>query len=112
MSGSRFESPEEDLALHPVGDSLRHLLHRRGLDAALELADVQAAWEQAVGPELAGRARPVALRSGSLVVEVDDGAWATQLRVLSGRLLAQLSAALDRPGPVGLEVRVGRPNPR
>ena len=64
-------------------------------------------WEEAVGPALAAHVRPVRLERGTLLVEVDDPAWATQVRFLADDVRARLrdavGVAVDR-----LEVRVAR----
>jgi hypothetical protein len=47
-----------------------------------------------VGPEIAGRCKPVSLRDGELRLAAESTAWATQLRLLSGTVLAKLVAHL------------------
>ena len=49
------------------------------------------AWERVVGPDLAAHCRPVKLVDGELTVEAESTAWATQLRLLAGRLLRQIA---------------------
>ena len=55
--------------------------------------------------------RPVRLEHGTLLVEVEDPAWATQVRFLAddmrGRLAEVTGVAVER-----IDVRVGRPPPR
>ena len=65
-------------------------------------------WEEAVGPAIAANVRPVRLEQGTLLVEVDDPAWATQVRFLADDVRTRLR---DVAGVVveRLEVRVGRP---
>ena len=64
-------------------------------------------WDEAVGEQVAQHVRPVKLDGGVLSVEVDDPAWATQLRFLEGnlreRLLAVTGAQIDE-----FEIRVSR----
>jgi predicted nucleic acid-binding Zn ribbon protein len=80
-----------DQAVTPIGDAMATLLRSRGLGATVVLAEVMSAWERVAGPELAARVRPVSLRHGELVCEVDDPAWATQVRLLSEMLLGRLA---------------------
>ena len=47
-------------------------------------------WEDAVGPALASHVRPVRLDGGALLVEVDEPAWATQVRLLADDLRSRL----------------------
>lgn len=96
----------------PIGDAAKRLLRARGLDATVILADVMSAWEESVGPVVARHARPVALRSGRLVVEVDEPAWATEIQFQSETILASLRARLGDRAPGAVMARVGRPQAR
>jgi predicted nucleic acid-binding Zn ribbon protein len=64
-------------------------------------------WEAAVGPAVAAHVQPVRLDGARLVVEVDDPAWATQLRFLEEtmkrRLAEEAGAHIET-----IEVRVRR----
>lgn len=64
-------------------------------------------WEEAVGAAVAAHVQPVKLDGSVLVVEVDDPAWATQIRFLEATLRERLrevaGASVER-----LEVRVSR----
>lgn len=51
-------------------------------------------WPELVGDNLANHARPSALHATTLVVAVDDPAWATQLRYLETDLVARCAEAL------------------
>lgn len=68
---------------------------------------VFAGWDDAVGPQVAAHARPVRLSEGTLVVEVDEPGWATQLRYLEQDLLRRL-AEVGGQGVERIEVRVRR----
>lgn len=65
-------------------------------------------WNETVGDAVAKHVQPVKLDGGKLVVEVDDPAWATQLKFLEvnlrERLLESTGARID-----SFEVRVRRP---
>jgi predicted nucleic acid-binding Zn ribbon protein len=50
------------------------------------------AWERVVGADVAAHCRPVKLVEGELTVEAESTAWATQLRLLTKKLLAQIGA--------------------
>jgi predicted nucleic acid-binding Zn ribbon protein len=71
------------------------------------LGGVFGRWTEAVGPSVAAHAQPVKLDGTRLLVEVDDPAWATQLRFLEvtlcERLLAVAGAVVEH-----LDVRVRR----
>ena len=64
-------------------------------------------WRQIVGDTIADHAVPKRLEKRVLVVEVDDPAWATQLKFLESQLIATLR---DNVGDEveSLEIRVRR----
>ena len=67
-----------------IGEALKRYLDASGLSKHLRDWPVLDAWRQAVGPELAKRARPVAYRAGELVVEVESAPLLSQLKGFSG----------------------------
>ena len=94
-----------------LGDSLhqvvRELRPERGPGApAAAMGGVFGRWEEVVGEAVAAHVQPVKLDGTTLVVRVDDPAWATQLRFLEEtlrrRLLEVAGAHIER-----IEVRVG-----
>lgn len=68
-------------------------------------------WEDAVGSQVAAHVTPVKLDERVLVVEVDDPAWATQVKFLAPTITQRLAevarVAVDR-----IEVRVDRRSSR
>ncbi len=62
-------------------------------------------WDEAVGEQVAQHVTPRKLDEGTLIVEVDDPAWATQVKFLTPmiteRLVAVAGVKIDR-----IEVRV------
>jgi len=93
----------------PVTEALDGLLRSlRGGAGRAEVGGVFGRWEEAVGPALAANVRPVRLEHGTLLVEVDDPAWATQVRFLHDDLRSKL-ADVTGVEVVQIEVRVGRP---
>lgn len=61
------------------------------------LGGVFGRWEEAVGAALAAHVQPVKLDGSTLVVQVDDPAWATQLKFLDSTLkqrLAEIAGAV------------------
>jgi predicted nucleic acid-binding Zn ribbon protein len=89
-----------------VGDSLDRVASAMGVPSASTLSGLFASWPELVGESVAQHARPASLRDGTLVVAVDEPAWATQLRWLEADLVARIGDALG-PGRVArIEVRV------
>lgn len=100
-----------DSALGPrkLTGSLERLASDLGAPPARVLAEVFERWEDLVGPAVHAHARPVSFRDSTLLVAVDQPAWATQLRLLSAELLARFAEALGRDVVTHLEVRVRPP---
>jgi predicted nucleic acid-binding Zn ribbon protein len=72
------------------------------------LAAVQAIWPEAVGPQLAARAEPVAEREGEVTVECADAVWAQELDLMQAQLLERLHERLGETAPKNLRFRVNR----
>jgi predicted nucleic acid-binding Zn ribbon protein len=69
----------------------------RTLAPATVLGRVQAAWELAVGPEVAAAARPTRERQGTLIVTCAAAVWAQELELMACELLPRINAALGEP---------------
>lgn len=83
----------------PINDSLNSVVRSLRNDAPDSLSPTQTAsqmggvfgrWAEAVGEAVANHVKPVKLDGTKLVVEVDDPAWATQLRFLETALRQRL----------------------
>jgi predicted nucleic acid-binding Zn ribbon protein len=96
----------------PFTDALDGLLRSlRGGAGRAEVGGVFGRWEDAVGAAVAANVRPVRLEQGTLLVEVDDPAWATQVRFLADDLRSRLREVTGVE-VTRLEVRVGGPRRR
>ena len=89
-----------------VGESLDRVASSLGVPLASTLSGVFASWEELVGESLAAHTRPRSLRDGTLVVAVDEPAWATQLRWLEGDLVSRLTEVLGEGQITRIDVRV------
>jgi predicted nucleic acid-binding Zn ribbon protein len=65
-------------------------------------------WEDVVGPAVAEHCRPSTLVRGTLVVEVDDPVWATQLRYLATTIIERLTDGAGPGAVTRIDVRVRR----
>jgi predicted nucleic acid-binding Zn ribbon protein len=75
----------------PVTEALDGLLRSlRGGAGRAEVGGVFGRWEEAVGAPIAAHVRPVRLDHGTLLVEVDEPAWATQVRLLTDDIRRRL----------------------
>jgi predicted nucleic acid-binding Zn ribbon protein len=63
-------------------------------------------WDGLVGDALAARTRPTGLHAGTLVIAVDDPAWAAQLRYLQADLLTRLQEAMGAASVTEIRVVV------
>ena len=96
----------------PFGESLDRVVRSLRTDdsaagSSSQMGGVFGRWAEAVGDAVALHVTPVKLDGTKLVVEVDDPAWATQLRfletTLKTRLLEVAGATIET-----VEVRVKR----
>jgi predicted nucleic acid-binding Zn ribbon protein len=77
-----------------VGDVLSGYLQDRGWEKPIAEARVFTDWADIVGADVAAHCAPVALTDGELRVSAESTAWATQLRMLGGTLLATVVSEL------------------
>lgn len=73
-----------------VGDAFDGLSAAMGWSSHLARAELMVEWPDLVGPEVAAHATPVSSDHGVIEVVCDSSAWATQLRLIRGSLLAKL----------------------
>lgn len=78
----------------PLGRLVSRLVSDRGWNESVTSARVFAQWARLVGEDVAEHAQPVALKDGELTVRASSTAWATQLRLLQGKLLAKIAAGV------------------
>jgi predicted nucleic acid-binding Zn ribbon protein len=90
----------------PVKASLDRVVHKMGGPKAASLEAVFEGWAGIVGDAVAGHARPRSLRNGTLVVDVDDPAWASELRFLGPQILDRCAAAAGADTVRRIEVKV------
>jgi predicted nucleic acid-binding Zn ribbon protein len=79
-----------------LSDLIARLVTVRGWQRPTAEARIFGTWEQLVGADLAAHCRPIRLADAELTIEAESTAWATQLRGLSGRLLARIGAEVGR----------------
>lgn len=106
-----YSAPGPDPATDPqrIGSLLGAYIDERGWDRPIAEARVFAEWPALVGAEVAAHCAPQSLTKGELRIAAESTAWATQLRLLAGTLLARLVAELGPQvvtkliisGPVG-----------
>jgi predicted nucleic acid-binding Zn ribbon protein len=83
-------------APRPLAAAIGQALERA--EPATLLAAVQSAWPDAVGEAIAREATPVAERSGVVTVACSSSAWAQELDLLAGQILAKMRPKLPSEG--------------
>lgn len=95
----------------PISSSLDGVVRSLRGPSRRAVGGVFGRWDEAVGAQVAAHVRPVKLDEGVLVVEVDDPAWATQVKFLAPTITQRLAevaqVTVDR-----VEVRVDRRSSR
>jgi predicted nucleic acid-binding Zn ribbon protein len=102
------DGPREPVSISSSLDGVVRSL--RGPDRST-VSGVFGRWEDAVGPQVAAHVRPLKLDEGVLVVEVDDPAWATQVKFLAGTIIERL-AEVAGVSVARVEARVERTDTR
>ena len=74
-----------------------HTASHMASPTASQMGGVFGRWAEAVGDAVAAHVTPVKLDGSTLVVEVDDPAWATQLRFLETTLKQRLLEVAGAP---------------
>jgi predicted nucleic acid-binding Zn ribbon protein len=77
-----------------VADLLAAAFHGTPVEKRLKEGRIWIVWDSAVGPQIAGRARPVAFRDGILTVAVTSAPWMQQLAFLKKGIMEKLNALL------------------
>ena len=85
--------------LTPVAEVLASYLKRSGLNKRMQQTDVIERWGELVGPQIAAVSQPESVSAdGVLRVRVATAPWATELSLMTPRILARLNA--DREGRI------------
>ncbi len=108
MSGQRSQRRERGQPV-PLSSGLEAVVRSLSDTDATTVRNVFDGWDEAVGPAIAAHARPVKLDGTTLIVDVDEPGWATQLRYLQSELIERLSQrATSRIERVEVRVAGGR----
>jgi predicted nucleic acid-binding Zn ribbon protein len=86
------------------------MLRSHGLASASVLAKVVSVWSGTVGERIGKHATPTKIEGDELFVAVDHAAWATELKMMSARIVRQLEEVLGDLGIRRLKVYVRASN--
>ncbi len=94
-----------------VSELLTASLQGKPAGRRLEEGRIWLVWEAAVGPQIAGKARPVAFRDGVLTVAVASAPWMQQLTFLKQGMLEKINQRLGRDLVRDIYLKAGSPSP-
>lgn len=77
-----------------LGDGIESVLRDLGAAPKNAIRGLFSDWTDLVGDTLAAHVKPVSLKDGTLTVDVDDPAWAAQLRFVEVEMIARLNDSL------------------
>jgi predicted nucleic acid-binding Zn ribbon protein len=97
----RWRPLDGDREPHKIGDALD-----RVVPGGRAFRTMVETWDSLVGDGLGARTRPSALYGTTLVIAVDDPAWATQLKYLETDLLGRIAESLGAGAVTELRVVV------
>ena len=80
----------------PLGRLTGALSRDRGWGEKIGEGTVFGAWDRIVGPEISAHAQPTDLRDKMLFVTAESTAWATQLRLIQGQIIAKIAVPAVR----------------
>ncbi len=77
-----------------LGSALDKLVTESGWEQETSMAKLLNSWAQIVGAEIADHCTPAGFDEGTLHLNAESTAWATQLRILQNQILAKISGEL------------------
>ena len=88
----------------PLSHLMGKLISQQGWQENLSAQRVFTDWPAIVGSEVAQHCEVVGYEDGQLEIEADSTAWATELRLLSPRIVAKLNEQLGHGSVVRLNI--------
>jgi predicted nucleic acid-binding Zn ribbon protein len=80
-----------------LGEVIAAWLSSSGLEKGLGRGHLLDEWESLVGPRIAAVSRPIDVRGETLLLEVEDPAWRSELSMMQERLLEAISERQGLP---------------
>ena len=88
-------------------DILSNLLNDSSLPFNPDDARIWEVWEEAVGPGIAGHARPSRIKKGRLRVDVSDPIWLQELEFVKETIKEKLNEKMGRKAVLRIDFRIG-----
>ncbi len=92
-----------------LADLLSAVFHGTPTERRLREGNIWLVWDSVVGKQIAGRARPVSFRDGTLTVAVNSSPWMQQLTFLKKGMVEKLNARLGEELVRDIYLKAGRP---
>lgn len=89
-----------------LGSSLDALLRRFGGPTARTVTDIFEQWSTVVGTRVANQCQPLRIDGDTLVVGVDDAAWASEIKWMTADLLGRIHAHTESTSVQQIRVMV------
>lgn len=77
-----------------LGGIVDSMIAHRGWKEPVAVSSVLARWEDLMGPGLAQHARPEGYEDSTVTIRCDSTAWATQIKLMRGEILAMFAREL------------------
>jgi predicted nucleic acid-binding Zn ribbon protein len=91
----------------PISALIEKIVHQYRPHNEPALLRVWDIWQEAVGPEIAASARPIAFKGSLLMIHVDNSSLLHRLRFLEKNLIAQINTALGAEHVVKVKFKIG-----
>ena len=88
-----------------MADAFDELTQSMGWAPSLARADLNEHWADIVGDDVAAHASPMGFHEGSLEIQCDSSAWATQLKLMKKNLLEALQERFPQAGVSDIVVK-------
>lgn len=79
-----------------LGDALRDFLKQRGLQKGIDQVNIAEAWNEVLGPGVAGYTLRVQLRGATLYVSLGSSVLREELSLGSSRIISMLNERMGR----------------
>lgn len=76
----------------PIADLIASVFAGKPVQKRLHELKIWQVWEEAVGPQIAAKAKPAGIRDGILVVKVASSPWMQQLSLMKPEIMGQLNS--------------------
>ncbi len=93
----------------PLSDLMASVFRGKPAEKRLEEGRIWLVWDATVGPQIAGKARPIAFRDGVLTVAVANSPWMQQLTFLKQGMIEKLNQRLGGELVRDIYLKAGRP---